>query len=52
MRYLALREVLEIYLRLMERTSGMVGVRDMGALESAVAQPRMSFFNPRFLLIR
>ncbi len=43
MRYLTLGEILEIYRRVMEQSGGMVSVRDMGALESAVAQPRMTF---------
>ena len=43
MRYLALHEVLELYRRIMERTGGAVGVRDLNALESALAQPRMTF---------
>lgn len=43
MRYLTVNEVLEIYRRVMQQTGGAVGVRDLGALESAVAQPRMTF---------
>lgn len=43
MRYLTLAEVLEIYRRVMEQSGGMPGIRDIGALESAIAQPRMSF---------
>lgn len=43
MRYLTVSEVLEIYRRIMEQSGGMVGIRDVGALESAVAQPRMAF---------
>lgn len=43
MRYLALHEVLELYRRIMERTGGAVGVRDLNALKSALAQPRMTF---------
>lgn len=43
MRYLALHEVLELYRRIMEQTGGAVGVRDLNALESALAQPRMTF---------
>ncbi|MCX7681911.1 MAG: type II toxin-antitoxin system death-on-curing family toxin [Anaerolineae bacterium] len=42
MRYLTLREVLEIYSRVMQQSGGMAGIRDLGALESAVAQPRMT----------
>lgn len=43
MRYLTLREILEIYQRVMEQSGGLVGIRDVGALESAIAQPRMTF---------
>lgn len=43
MRYLTLREVLELYYQIMKRTGGSTGVQNLGALESAVAQPRMSF---------
>ena len=43
MRYLTLNEVLEIYRRVADQSGGAVGIRDFGALESAAAQPRMSF---------
>ena len=43
MRYLTLGEVLELYVRVMAQTGGAVGLRDLGALESAVAQPRQTF---------
>ena len=43
MRYLTVGEVLEIYSRVMEQSGGGVGIHDLGALESAVAQPRMIF---------
>lgn len=43
MRYLTIDEVLEIYGRVMRQSGGTVGIRDLGALESAVAQPRMTF---------
>jgi death on curing protein len=42
MRYLALSEVVELHRRLLEATGGAVGIRDLGALESAVAQPKMT----------
>lgn len=41
MRYLALSEVVELHRRLLEATGGIEGIRDLGALESAIAQPRM-----------
>ena len=43
MRYLSLGEVLELYLQLIEATGGTAGIRDLGMLQSAVAQPRMTF---------
>jgi death on curing protein len=43
MRYLSLKEVLELHRLLLEQTGGLAGVRDLGLLESAVAQPLMSF---------
>jgi death-on-curing protein len=41
-RHLSLAEVLELHSRLIAATGGAAGVRDLGALESAVAQPRMT----------
>lgn len=43
MRYLTLTEVLELHRRIIEMSSGIGGVRDLGGIESAVAQPRMTF---------
>jgi death-on-curing protein len=47
MRYLTVPEVLEIYRHLMQQSGGTAGVTNLvtnlGALESAVAQPRMTF---------
>jgi death-on-curing protein len=43
MRYLTLVEILHLYYRIMERSGGAVGILDMAVLESAVAQPRMTF---------
>ena len=43
MRYLTLNEVLELYNQIMERSGGLVGVHDLGALESSLAQPYMTF---------
>lgn len=42
MRYLALPEVVELHRRLLEATGGAAGIRDLGALESALAQPKMT----------
>jgi death-on-curing protein len=43
MRYLTLGEVLEIYGSVIEQSGGTYGIRDLGALLSALAQPRMTF---------
>ncbi len=43
MRYLSLNEVLDIYLKIIQQSGGTAGIRDIGALESAILQPRMSF---------
>jgi death on curing protein len=43
MRYLTVDEVLELHRRLVTQSGGGSGVRDMNALDSAVAQPRISF---------
>jgi len=43
MRHLSLAEVAELHRLVIEAAAGIHGVRDLGALESAIAQPRMSF---------
>lgn len=43
MRYLTLSEVLALHRLVAEQSGGSAAVRDLGALESAVAQPRMTF---------
>ncbi len=43
MRYLTISEVLEIHDRLIRQSGGASGLRDLGALELSVAQPRMTF---------
>jgi death on curing protein len=43
MRYLTLGEVVELHRLVLTATDGAPGIRDLGALESAVAQPRASF---------
>jgi hypothetical protein len=42
-RYLTLGEVLDLHERLLQRWGGATGLRDLGALDPAVAQPRMTF---------
>jgi death on curing protein len=43
MRCLTLGEVLELHRRIIQQTGGAFGLRNLAALESAVAQPRMTF---------
>ena len=43
MRYLTLGEVLELHRLVLVQTGGATGLRDLGALESAVGQPRQTF---------
>jgi death-on-curing protein len=42
-RYLTLGGVISLHQRLIEQSRGSHGLWDLGALESAVAQPRMTF---------
>jgi death-on-curing protein len=43
MRYLTLGEVVALQRAILETTGGASGIRDLGGLESALAQPRASF---------
>lgn len=43
MRYLTLAEVIDLHSRVIEQFGGPHGVRDSGALQSAIAQPQMTF---------
>jgi death-on-curing protein len=43
MRYLTLNEVLNLHQRLIKQSGGAEGVRELGGIESAVAQPQMTF---------
>jgi death-on-curing protein len=43
MRFLTLIEVLELHRRVIEQSGGAFGIREVGLLESAIAQPRMTF---------
>src|SRR6185295_13549027 len=45
MRYLTLKEALELHRRIIEQSGGSKSVRDFGLLESALAQPLMTFDN-------
>ncbi len=42
-RYLSLSEILGIHRRVLTQSGGADGVRDLGAIESALAQPQMTF---------
>ena len=43
MRYITLPEIVELHRRLLQATGGAPGIRDLGALEAAVAQPKGVF---------
>jgi len=43
MKYLTLFQILELHREIIEQSGGASGVRDFGALESALAQPEMTF---------
>ena len=42
-RSVTIAEILETYQQIMQQTGGLVAIRDFGALESALAQPYMTF---------
>jgi death on curing protein len=42
-RLLSLAEILDLHRRVIELSGGSLGIRDLGALKAAVAQPRMTF---------
>jgi len=41
--YLSLDEIITLHEKVIAQSGGMLGLRDRGALESAVAQPEMTF---------
>ena len=43
MRYLTLSEALELHRRIIGQSGGALGILNLGGLESALAQPRMTF---------
>ncbi len=43
MRFLSLAEVIDLHERLIADTGGAMGIRDLGALESAIRQPHAAF---------
>jgi len=42
-RYLTLANLLSLYSRVIETSGGLAGIRDLSAVESALAQPQMTF---------
>jgi death-on-curing protein len=48
MRYLALREILELHDKIIEVTGGARGIRDIRALKSAINQPASHLIKPIF----
>jgi len=42
-RYLTLLEVMKLHSQIIEQSGGALGIRDLGLLESAIAQPLMTF---------
>jgi len=42
-RYLTLNEILDLHCLILKQSGGAAGVRDLGSLESAIAQPMMTF---------
>jgi death-on-curing protein len=43
MRYLTLGEVVELHQQILAATGGAARIRDLGLLESALAQPKATF---------
>jgi len=43
MRYLTLVEVIDLHHRIIQQSRGIIGIRDLGSLQSAISQPRMTF---------
>ena len=49
MKYLTVEQVLRIHARAISQSGGDAGVRDLGLVESAAAQPRASFRSAKVL---
>ncbi len=43
MKFLSFFQVLELYRQIITQSGGTFGIRDIGALESSIAQPEMTF---------
>jgi death on curing protein len=56
MRYLGLNDVLELYRQILQLTEGSAGIRNINLLESALAQPRVTFgshdLHPTLIVLR
>lgn len=42
-RYLTLEELIELHHQVMQQSQGVIDIRDIGGLGSAISQPRMTF---------
>jgi death-on-curing protein len=51
MRYLSIEEVFSLHSLLIAQSGGASGLRDRGALESAVAQPEASFGERNYIQV-
>ena len=43
MKFLSFFQILELHRQIIAQSGGSLGIRDIGALESALAQPKMTF---------
>ena len=43
MKFLSLFQILELHRQIISQSGGILGIRDIGALESTLAQPQMTF---------
>ena len=51
MRYLTLKEVLDVHRQIIMSTGGALGILNLNALESSIAQLRMTFGLEIFLVL-
>lgn len=47
MGYLTRQPAITVYLKMMAQTGGSAGIRDLGVLEAALAQPRVRGYDDR-----
>jgi death-on-curing protein len=43
MRYVSVKRLLRLYFRIIAQSGGAAGIRDLGAVEATLAQPRATF---------